>query len=170
LHILLSRQIKAGDYIKLSTGEEGNVVDISWRNTIIRALGNNMIIVPNQKIASTIITNYHLLDTELSISVSASVSYDSDLDNVERITVEVATEVMKEFMGGIEDFEPSVRFHTFGDSSINFSVALRVKEFVDQYRVKHEFIKRLHQRYQQEGIEFPFPARNVYTKTSSIGH
>jgi small-conductance mechanosensitive channel len=170
LHILLSRQIKAGDYIKLSTGEEGNVVDISWRNTIIKALGNNMIIVPNQKIASAIITNYHLLDTELSISVSASVSYDSDLENVERITVEVAKEVMKEFMDGIEGFEPSVRFHTFGDSSINFNVALRVKEFVDQYRVKHEFIKRLHKRYRQEGIEIPFPVRNVYTKTSPIRH
>jgi small-conductance mechanosensitive channel len=166
LHILLSKQIKAGDYIRLSTGEEGNVVDISWRNTIIKALGNNMIIVPNQKIASTIITNYHLLDTELSLSISASVSYNSDLEKVEKITMEVATEIMNGFMPDVKDFQPSICFHTFGDSSINFNVTLRVKEFVDQYKIKHEFIKCLHRRYREEGIEIPFPMRNIYIKKS----
>jgi small-conductance mechanosensitive channel len=167
LHILISRQIQAGDYIKLSTGEEGNIIDISWRNTIIKALGNNMIIVPNQKIASAILTNYHLFNTELSISVAVSVSYDSDLEHVERVTLAVATEIMNEFTDGLEKFEPTVRFHTFGESSINFNVALRVKEFVDQYKMKHEFIKRLHKRYRQEEIEFPFPSRNIYTRTAS---
>lgn len=164
LHILLSKQIKVGDYIKLSTGEEGNVADISWRNTTIQVMSNNMIIVPNQKIASSIITNYYMPDRELSILVGASVSYDSDLEKVERVTVEVARLVMKEIEAGIEDFEPAVRFHTFGESSINFNVVLRVKEFADQYVLKHEFIKRLHIRYQQEGIEIPFPIRTIYTK------
>ena len=164
LHILLSRQIKVGDYIKLSTGEEGNVADISWRNTTIKALSNNMVIVPNQKIASSILTNYNMPDQELSVLVAASVCYDSDLEQVERITVEVANEVMDEFMDGIKDFEPVVRFHTFGESSINFSVVLRAKEFDDQYMLKHEFIKSLHVRYRQEGIKIPFPIRTVYTK------
>ncbi len=164
LHILLSRQINVGDYIKLDTGEEGNVIDISWGNTIIRALGNNMIVVPNKKIVAAILTNYHLLDTELSITISAGVSYDSDLDKVEKVTMEVAREVMQKFTNGIENFEPVICFHTFGDSSIDFNVTLRVKEFVEQYKMKHEFIKRLHQRYRQEGIEIPFPSRTIYTK------
>ncbi|WP_425060280.1 mechanosensitive ion channel family protein [Sporomusa carbonis] len=164
LHILLSKQIKAGDYVKLSTGEEGNVVDISWRNTIIKALGNNLIIVPNQKIASTIITNYHMPDKELSVLVAVGVSYASNLEHVEKVTIEVAKEVMSEIAGSIENFEPVIRFHTFGDSSINFNVVLRVKEFVDQYLIKHEFIKRLHVRYNQEGIEIPFPIRTIHTK------
>lgn len=164
LHILLSNQIKVGDYIKLSTGEEGNVADISWRNTTIQALSNNMVIVPNQKIASSILTNYYMPNRELAISVAVSVSYDSNLEQVERITVEVAKEVMMNIVGNIESFEPSVRFHTFGDSSINFNVGLRVKEFADQYMLKHEFIKSLHVRYQQEGITIPYPVRKVYTK------
>lgn len=164
LHILLSKQIKVGDYIKLSTGEEGNVADISWRNTTIRVMSNNMIIVPNSKIASSIITNYYMPDRELSIVVGASVSYDSDLEQVEKVTIEVAKEIMQEIEAGVENFEPAVRFHTFGDSSINFNVVLRVKEFADQYMLKHEFIKRLHIRYRQEGIEIPFPVRTIYTK------
>ncbi len=164
LNILLAKQIKVGDYIKLSTGEEGNIADISWRNTTIKVMSNNMIIVPNQKIASSIITNYYMPERELSIVVGASVSYDSDLERVERVTIEVARLVMKEIEVGIENFDPVVRFHTFGDSSINFNVVLRVQEFGDQFLLKHEFIKRLHLRYQQEGIEIPFPIRTIYTK------
>jgi len=164
LHILLTRQIKVGDFIKLSTGEEGNVTDISWRNTMIKAWNNNMIIVPNQKIASLILINYDMPNRELAVLVAASVTYDSDLERVERITIEVAKEVMMKVVGSFDDFEPVVRFNTFGESSINFNVVLRVKEFGDQFILKHQFIKSLHLRYRQEGIEIPFPARIIHNK------
>jgi small-conductance mechanosensitive channel len=65
---------------------------------------------------------------------------------VERVTIEVAREVMKEVKGGVPEFEPVVRYSKFDDSSINFNVVLRSKEFADQYAVKHELIKRLHER------------------------
>jgi hypothetical protein len=52
---------------------------------------------------------------------------------------------MKEVTGGVEGFEPFIRYHTFGDFSINFSVIMRAREFVDQYLIKHEFVKRLHE-------------------------
>ncbi len=162
LHILLSKLIQSGDYIKLGTGEEGHVVDISWRNTTIQALGNNLIIVPNQKIASAIITNYDRPNKELSVSISLGVSYASDLDHVEQVTLTVAKEIMSELAASVENFEPILRFHTFGDSSIIFNVILRGQEFIDQY---NELIKRLHKRYNQEGIEIPFPVRTVYLKS-----
>lgn len=164
LHILLSKQITVGDYVKLNTGEEGNVVDISWRNTTIQELGNSMIIVPNQKIAAAIITNYFIPNREISVSVSVRVGYACDLERVESITIEVAKEVMASMEGSVENFNPLVRFHTFGDSSIQFNVILRSKEFVDQYILKHQFIKSLHRRYREEGIEIPLPVGIVYTK------
>jgi small-conductance mechanosensitive channel len=92
------------------------------------------------------------------------VSYQSDLDEVERATIEVAREVMEEVQGGVPEFAPFIRFHTFGDCSINFTVILRAREFVDQYLIKHEFVKRLHRRYRGDGIEIPFPIRTVYVK------
>jgi small-conductance mechanosensitive channel len=49
-------------------------------------------------------------------------------------------------------------------SSVDFDVYLHVKEFIDQYSVRHEFIKKLHKRYREEGIEIPFPVRTVYVK------
>ncbi|MBU1752353.1 mechanosensitive ion channel family protein, partial [bacterium] len=61
----------------------------------------------------------------------------------------------------VSEFEPFIRYHTFDDSSINFTVILRAKEFVDQYLLKHEFIKRLHERYGKEGIVIPYPIRAI---------
>jgi small-conductance mechanosensitive channel len=164
IHILLSRKIKPGDYVKLETGEEGYVTDITWRNTTIRALPNNMIICPNAKLASAIVTNFHQPETEMAVLVQVGVSYDSDLEKVQEVTIQVGKEVMRQIQGGVPEFEPFIRYHTFADSSINFTVILRAREYTDQYLIKHEFIKRLRQRYKEEGIEIPFPIRTVYMK------
>ena len=164
LHILMTKQIKPGDYISIEGGFEGFVEDITWRNTTIRTLPNNLVIIPNSKIASSIVTNYFLPDKELAVLVQVGVSYGSDLEKVEKVTIEVAREVMKEFPGGVPDFEPFIRYHTFGDFSINFTVILRVQSYTDRYPVIHEFVKRLHKRYKEEGIEIPFPIRTVYLK------
>jgi small-conductance mechanosensitive channel len=155
LHIVASQQVKIGDYVKLAEGGEGYVTDITWRNTTIRMLSNSMIVVPNSKLASAIITNYHLPEKELAVLVEVGVSYESSLSEVERITTQVAREVMKEVPGGVREFEPFIRYHTFGDFSIGFTVILRGKEFADQYLIKHEFVKRLHERYKKEGIKIP---------------
>ncbi|HEY4716101.1 MAG TPA: mechanosensitive ion channel family protein [bacterium] len=164
IHIIASRQVRQGDYIKLSSGEEGYVVDVNWRNTVIRALANNMVIIPNSNLAGALITNYYMPEKELAVLVQVGVSYGSDLLKVEQVTIEVAKEVMKSVLGGVPEFQPFTRYHTFGDFSVNFTVILRGKEFVDQYLIKHEFIKKLHERYKKEGIEIPFPVRTVYMR------
>jgi small-conductance mechanosensitive channel len=164
LQIIASGQVKPGDYVKLESGEEGYINDITWRNTSIRARPNNMIIVPNAKLASAIVTNHDQPDKETAVGVEVGVSYDCDLQRVEQITIEVAQEVLAEVPGGVPDFEPVIRYHTFGDSSINFKVGLRAREFADQFLLKHEFVKRLHARYRQEGIDIPYPIRTLYVK------
>ncbi|MDO9585487.1 MAG: mechanosensitive ion channel family protein [Syntrophales bacterium] len=162
LHILLSKQIKAGDYIKLNTGEEGYVTDITWRNTAIRTIPNNLIIVPNANLASATITNFNLPEKDVPVRVQVGVSYASDLEKVEKVALDVARKIMEEM--GAPDSEPAVRYQTFGDSSINLTVIMRAKEFADQYMMAHEFIKRLHRRFHEEGIEIPFPIRTLYVK------
>jgi small-conductance mechanosensitive channel len=166
IHILTSRQVRPGDFVKLSTGEEGYVADVTWRYTTIRQLPNNLTIVPNAKLASAILTNYYLPDQELAVLVPVGVSYGSDLARVEAVTIEVAREVMREVRGGVPQFEPFIRYGAFGDSSIDFTVILRGREVVDQYLIRHEFIKRLHRRYQADGIEIPFPIRTVYLRSA----
>ncbi|MDN3355235.1 mechanosensitive ion channel family protein [Actinomadura sp. DC4] len=159
VHILVSRKVQQGDYVRIDSGQEGYIVDINWRNTTIRQLAGNLVIVPNAKFADAILTNYHRPEQDLSIQIKVGVGYGSDLEWVEKVTLDVAHEVLTDVDGGLADQEPSVRFQAFGESSIDFGVNLRTREFTDQYVVVHEFIKRLHRRYQLEGIEIPYPTR-----------
>ena len=166
IHVIASRKIRPGDYVQLEGGQEGHINDITWRYTTIQTLTNNLVVVPNAKLASALVTNYSMPDDQISISIPIGVSYDSDLEKVEAVTLKVAHEVMKEMKGGVADVEPAMRYHTFGDFSIQFNVILRARAFVDQYMLKHEFVKRLHQRYREEGIMIPFPIQTVYVEKS----
>jgi small-conductance mechanosensitive channel len=167
LFVLASKQVKPGDYIKLDTGEEGYVADITWRNITVRTLPNNVVVVPNSKMASAIMTNYHWPVQEMSVMVDVGVSYGSDLQKVEEITLEVATQVLQEVQGGVDAYEPLFFYREFSYFRVEFTVVLRVYEFTDQYRLKHEFMKRLHQCYEQEGIEIPLPVPSFYPERES---
>ena len=161
IHILLSRQVRPGDFVRLASGQEGYIQDVTWRYTTIRQLANNLTIVPNTQLASAVTANFSLPDPQQAVLLDVGVSYDSDLRKVEVVTVEVGQEVMQQVEGGVRDFTPSIRYHTFGDSAIQFTVTLRGQEYVSQYLIKHEFIKRLHRRYREEGIVIPYPIRTV---------
>jgi small-conductance mechanosensitive channel len=165
--ITLAGQVRVGDYVKLDSGQEGYVADFSWRSTRLRMLANNLVVVPNSKLAHAILVNHHLPSRDLAVLLEVGVDYSSDLHHVERVVTDVGRSVMREVPGGVADFEPFLRYHTFGDSAVNFTVILRAREFVDQYLIKHEFIKRLHARFDQDGIVIPFPIRTIAQREGS---
>jgi small-conductance mechanosensitive channel len=167
INLIMSRKVNPGDYVKLETGEEGYVTDVTWRHTTIREYPNNLIIVPNAELVASTFKNYHLPEKTMMILVEVGVSYDSDLEKVERVTLEVAKEIMRDIPGGVPKFQPFIRYHTFGYFSINFTVYMEVKEFIDHLLIKHEFIKKLFKRYQIEGITIPYPIKPVYNPENS---
>lgn len=160
-YILATKKIKPGDYIRLQSGEEGFVEDITWRNTILRQPANNLLIVPNSRLSTSIILNYQMPTPELSLIVPVNVSYDNDIEKVEHLTLQVAKEVQREVEGAVPEFEPKVRFTGFGDFSLNFNVILRAKDFESQSIVRHEFIKRLKNVYDREGIKIAVPTTGL---------
>ncbi|MBI2558285.1 mechanosensitive ion channel family protein [Candidatus Woesearchaeota archaeon] len=162
LHIISDKPINIGDFVELEGNISGYVEDIGWRSTRIRTLPNTLVIVPNSKIASTTITNDSLPVPEMSVVVQCGVAYTSDLEKVEKVTIETAKKIQKNVQGAVRDFEPFIRYHTFGDSNINFSIILRVQTFVDKYLVTHEFIKALKKSYDKEGIGISWPVRKIY--------
>jgi small-conductance mechanosensitive channel len=161
VYVLADRPIRIDDYIRLEDGTEGYVARIGWRSTHIRLPSNSLVIVPNSKIASAQLTNYNMPSEETTFRVDVGVSYDCDLNHVERITQQVATNIMLTRQEGVTSFAPLVRFHTFADSSINFTVTMQTKHFADSGVLKHEFIKQLHAAYKTENIDIPFPHRVI---------
>ena len=166
-YLIISKQVRKGDYVKIDGEHEGYITDITWRNTTIKELSNNVIVVPNSKLSSAIFINYHLPIKEITLTIDVGIDYNSDLEQVERVTVEVAKEVMQEVSPGLLNNEPFIRFQKFGDFSIDFTVYIRLNEFFDIRIARHIFIKKLHKRYQQEGINIPFPTREVYLQGGS---
>lgn len=166
LHLILSKQVRVGDYIRLDSDNEGRVTDITWRYTTILTSANNTVVVPNAKLSSAILTNYDMPEPQIAVIIPVGVSYDSDLEKVEAVTVAVAADVMERLEGSMVK-TPAVFFHTFGDSSIDFNVVLYARRFTDRTQLKHEFIKALTQRYREEGIDIPFPVRTILRPESS---
>lgn len=165
MHILVENSVRVGDYIKLSSGEEGYVTDIGWRTTRVRQLANNLIIIPNSKLIQSNVTNYHLPEKRMSLLINIGVSYDSDPDVIEKVLVEEALSAAGEVEGLLTDPPPFVRFIPgFGDSSLDFTLICQVKEYTDQYLAQHEIRKRVFRRFKLEGIEIPFPIRTVHLK------
>lgn len=164
-YVSVAGQVRLGDYIKLNTGEEGYVTDISWRSTTIRALANNLIIIPNAKLAQAVVTNYYLPERRMSLTIPVSVSYDSDPDHVERVLLEEVESAAGAIAGLLAQPAPMVRLIPgFGDSALNFTLICQVAEFVDQFLVQHELRKRIWKRFRAERIEMPYPTRTVYLR------
>lgn len=167
MQLVVDKPIRVGDFIELDSGEQGFVDRIGWRSTWIRMLPNNTVIMPNSEIAKSKIINYFYPEKELSVPVDVGVHYSSDLEHVERITLEVAREILISHKWGVDDYETFVVYTTFDSSSINFTVMLRAKEYFNRFWVKSAFIKALHKRYNQEGIVIPYPIRAINTNQES---
>lgn len=165
VHLLIEKPIRIGDFIRLETGEEGYVVDISWRTTRIKMLSNNILIVPNSKLSQSRLINYCLPEKKVSATIRISVSCKSNPEKVERILVDEAMKAAEEIPELLKDPKPTARFIPgFMDSSFDFTLGFEVREFSDQFFVQHELRKRIFKRFNEEGIEIPFPTRTIYMK------
>ena len=167
LHLIVTKQVKINDYIKLGSGAEGRVTDINLRyTTITPAAEGSVIIIPNKDIAGAVMTNFSRPRKDVGIVINMGVGYESDLDLVERVTLEVARDIQQQF----DDYDPNdassplhpaVLYQEFGESSINFWAVLHASVYTKQLKIKHEFIKAITKRYREENINIPFPIRTV---------
>lgn len=167
IYILLSKQVHIGDYVKLDSGSEGYISDITWRNTIIRTLPEHLIIIPNNKLSSAIISNFSRPNKEHTFSLDIGVSYASDLTFVEKIAFETAKKVVTENPGGVASFDPIIRFQEFSDSSITMTIIMRASEYVNQGELKSQCVKAIHKRFNDECIDIPFPTQTIKIDTKN---
>ena len=159
-NILSEGAFSEGDYVELQGGPAGYVQSVGLRSTRIRTWLNNEVVIPNSVVATSIMVNYSRPDPRMNVLVMCGVSYDSDLSRVNEVALEVAQETIAANPQAEKD-EPWFGFERFGDSNIDFWVFLQAKDRVGSFIVTNDLIKRLHARFQQEGIEINYPVRKV---------
>lgn len=163
LYLLVDRPVSAGDYIRLESGVEGVVQKIGWRSTLLRTLGNNNVVIPNSTMSKAIITNFSTPHPRMGFGLKVSVAYGTDPLRVETILLETAHQAIEQGIEGLlADPAPSVTFNPgFGDSSLDFTLGVQLRQFSDQFLVQSELRKLILARLAKEGIEIPFPTRTV---------
>jgi len=168
LNVLSDKPIRVGDFIQIegtSLNEiTGHVEDIGWRSTRIKTLLDTIVIIPNARLAESVIINYALPTEEVFIYVECGVAYESDLEHVEKVVLEVVDFAKKNIEGVLKEDDPSFRLREFADSNINFRIYFRISEYTKQFKIKTEFIKELKKRFDKEGIEISWPIVKVYQR------
>lgn len=155
IQLVTSRQIQPGDFIRLDTGDEGVVLDVTWRNTTIHKVTNDVVIVPNSVLARASVTNFTSVDPEFVLVVPVSFASAGDPDEVERITLEVARGVVADVEGAVPDSEPGCRFAELTPPAAVLNVTIRCRSYVDRIPVRHELIRRLAKQFAEQGVAAP---------------
>ena len=166
IQLMAAGHFKVGDFIRMRDldGLEGFVTDIGWRSTTLHTLLDNTITIPNSRLAEAVLTNLNSPDPKLRILVPVGVHYDSDLDEVDRVTREVIREVQQSCPVLVSDFAGDVRWTAFADSAVTFDAILLVNQPRDRFEAASVFIRAIHRRFGEEGIEIPYPIRNLYLR------
>lgn len=159
--IIADASFKVGDFIVLDTGERGQVVHIGLRSTRILTRDDIEITVPNSVLGTTKITNEaggpH---PKHRVRVKVGVAYGSDIDRVKEVLMGVAeAEPLV-----CKSPEPRVRFRSFGDSSLDVELLGWIEVPVQRGRALDALNTAVYKRFAEEGIQIPFPQRDLYVK------
>jgi small-conductance mechanosensitive channel len=151
-YVSVAGQIRVGDLVQLDSGQQGYVMDIGWRSTTLRQGVNNLIVIPNNKIAQSIVTNYYLPERRLIFTMTVSVSYEADPELVERTLFD--TVKTADVAGLLKNSPPTILLSNFSERGQEFTVVCNVADFESQGRVGHELRKRILKRFRDSGIQF----------------
>jgi small-conductance mechanosensitive channel len=159
--ILFERPIKVGDRIEVGN-VEGDVRDISIRATTVVTNDNIAIIVPNSEFISSTVVNWSFTDNNVRFKFKVGTSYNSDPHLVREILLEVA----KAHKGILQNPPPTVRFDSFGDSSLDFVLIAWTQDYCHRPgALRSEINFAIWDAFKEHNIEIPFPQRDVHIKS-----
>jgi small conductance mechanosensitive channel len=153
--ILVYRPFDVGDTVEAG-GVRGKVSHMSLVNTTFMTFDNQRLVVPNNLIWQTVITNV-TAQHQRRIDLTFGISYGDDIEKAER----VLREIVDEHEAVLDDPEPMIKVHELGESSVNFIVRpwVLTSNYWDTY---WDLTKAVKMRFDAEGISIPFPQRDVH--------
>ena len=171
VHILVDKPFREEDYIKLdpgsSSGVEGTVKQIGWRTTRIITPAQNEVVVPNSKLASSVLENYHAPSEWTGIGYGIGVGYDEDVDEVVK-TIEKTIRKIGEKNENMDLQSVWVRFDSFGEYSLNFKFGYLVKGYMNRWKISNDINTELLASFRKKNIEIPFPVRVIYERNGRV--
>lgn len=164
VHILIEEPLVLGDFIKLSTGEEGVVRDIGWRTTRIQTGAADTIVIPNTKITSGIFTNFSMPEKRVFADVVILTALDADPEQVKRIALEVAAQEE----GALKDYTPVFLFDPgVTNNSLGFKLLVQIGSQTEKGGVQSSLRWKLLERFRAEGVPLPAPERLAIPQADS---
>lgn len=170
IFIVLFKPFRVGDHISLSGGNMGEVEDITLRHTVIRNYENRRIVIPNSIISNDTIVNSSLNEDKTCMYVVFGISYDSDIDLAIKIMQEEAAKHPAMLDNRSEEDKAAgkpaivVRLIDFGDSSVNLRAYVWAEDPMVGFMMKCDLNKSIKKRFDDAGIEIPFPYRTIVYK------
>jgi|SRR6056297_3451474 len=162
--IIADAPYKLGDYIVLETGERGEITKVGIRSTRMLTRDDVEITVPNSAMANAMVYNESGGKwTKFRIRLKIGVAYGSDVDQVVELLEKIATDHERV----CDTPTPRVRMRGFGDSSLDFELLCWVNQPSERGLVSHELYMKIYKALGENGIEIPFPQRDVWMRESS---
>lgn len=156
--LMLDRPFRVGDRIQLAGGEAGDVMEIGLRCTRIRTMESNMLVVPNTELVNTKVINQCFPDNVMRAKAKVGIAYNSDIEKAKKIMIEIANNHPK-----VVKFPPPIALFTeFADSCLIIQMFYWVDNWFEVGIVQDEINCKIKKRFEEEGIEIPFPIRTVY--------
>ncbi len=160
ISVILDKSVKSGDVIKLDNETYGTVLDVGLRSTKIKTWNNEVIVIPNGKLADSRIQNYVLPEPSARIELPFSVEYGSNVDKVKKV---VLNEI-KKLKNVLKDPEPKVMFIEMADFSLNFKAYFWVPSYKERFETKEKANCLIYNALNKTKIGIPFPTRTIYMK------
>tara|TARA_B100000949_G_scaffold149592_1_gene131429 strand:+ start:28 stop:1101 length:1074 start_codon:yes stop_codon:yes gene_type:complete len=160
-YVLTEGALKEGDFIEIEGGIQGYVSSVGWRSTKIRDRFNNLVLIPNSKMAESVVTNFYSPETAINILITSGVAYEENLENVE-VTVKDTLQQLSSVSENVaNNTQPRFGFSEFGDSNINFWIFMQAKDWSASFQLKSEIIKAVHSSFDKKGITINYPTRRI---------
>ncbi len=158
--LMLDKDFKLNDMIKLDSGDYGKVVDIGLRSTKLRTYEGDILIIPNGVLANVKITNCAQPNFAKKVICEVPVAYGSDPDKIEKLLLDS----LKGIKGIHAEINPKVKFEKMSELGLHFELVFFVEHFEYKVTVKTKVMKAIYQHMRKNKIILPIPARNVYMR------
>ena len=160
IFILIDQTVHAGDIIEID-GKVGRVVQINLRTTRAVTIDNKVLVIPNHKYLTSILYNWTENGKNTRENIKVGVAYGSDVELVKKLLIEAAENHPKV----LKRPKPLVLFMDFGESSLDFELLVWINRPEQRGQVQHDLLVEIEQCFREQGIEIPFPQRDLHVKS-----